>query len=54
MVTVIFTIGNLKKIFHINDYSENFLDGCFKLFLNRFHAEFIRKMFLQLKGSLCG
>ena len=27
----------LREIFHKNGYPENFIDRCFKLFLNRIH-----------------
>ena len=41
----------LREIFQKNGYPENFIDRCFKLFLNRVHIS--KKRFLQLKRSLC-
>ena len=41
----------LREIFQKNGYPENFIDRCFKLFLNRIYIS--KKRFLQLKRSLC-
>ena len=41
----------LKEIFQKNGYPANFIDKCFKKFLNNMHL--VKKTYQQLKKSIC-